>query len=109
MEDTSHCLLAGEGALKFAKRIGFPVLENPSELVTEESHRFSQSAKEQGIREQINSDPNLKGDEPVRNADEVVKHGQGFDTVGAVAMDSHGRLASATSTGNNIIVILSEL
>lgn len=27
--------------------------------------------------------------------------GQGFDTVGAVAVDSKGRLASATSTGEN--------
>ena len=91
MEDTPHCLLAGQGALKFAKKIGFPVVENTSELITAESHERSADATNYlGI---------------VKNYVGTVKETgnayskQGFDTVGAVALDSHGRLASATSTG----------
>ena len=89
MEDTPHCLLAAEGALKFARKIGFPVLENPLELVTNESHERS-----------------AKGPDYVVMADNYLSLGdvhnrQGFDTVGALALDSCGRLASATSTGVN--------
>lgn len=87
MEDTPHCLLAAEGALKFARKIGFPVLENPLELVTNESHARS-----------------AQGENYVAMAENYLSTGdadnkQGFDTVGALALDSHGRLASATSTG----------
>ena len=93
MEDTPHCLLAAEGALKFAKKIGFPVLENPLELVTNESHeRSAEGANYIGIAKNYLS----LGDPDYR---------QGFDTVGALALDSQGRLASATSTGDNLFKI----
>ena len=90
MEDTPHCLLAAEGALKFARKIGFPVLENPLELVTNESHeRSAEGSNYVAISE------NYLSLEDVDNR-------QGFDTVGALALDSLGRLASATSTGVNL-------
>ena len=83
MEDTPHCLLVGEGALKFAKKVGFPILANPLELVTKESQERYKNARD------------YLGNVEFRN---VVT---GWDTVGAVALDSNGRLASATSTGIN--------
>lgn len=83
MEDTPHCLLVGEGALKFAKKVGFPILANPLELVTKESHEHCKDAKD------------YLGNIEFRN--DVT----GWDTVGAVALDSNGGLASATSTGIN--------
>lgn len=92
MEDTPHCLLAGDGALKFAKKIGFPVLDNPVELATEESHERSRDAENYlGTAEKYVSVGAVE--------EEGTVTGQGFDTVGAVALDSNGRLASATSTG----------
>ena len=94
MEDTPHCILAGEGALKFAKKSGFPVLENPLELATAESHERSKEASYYlgKAGKWVNADaPDVNG----------TITGQGFDTVGAVAVDSKGRLASATSTGEN--------
>ena len=92
MEDTPHCLLAGDGALKFAKKIGFPVLDNPVELATEESHERSRVAdKYLGTAEKYVSVGAVE--------DKGTVTGQGFDTVGAVALDSIGGLASATSTG----------
>src|SRR6476620_118294 len=60
-----HIMLAGEGALLFARQIGFPECA-PESLVVESEKKRWQS-----------------------------KHG----TVGAVAFDSAGRLAVATSTG----------
>jgi L-asparaginase / beta-aspartyl-peptidase len=65
MEDGRHVMLAGEGALLFARRIGFP--ECPSESLIVDHRRKSWEDK----------------------------HG----TVGCVAVDSHGQLAVATSTG----------
>lgn len=90
MEDTPHCLLAAEGALKFARKIGFPVLENPLELVTNESHEWSAEGPDYVVM----------ADNYLSSGD--VDKGQGFDTVGALALDSCGRLASATSTGVNL-------
>jgi len=37
MEETSHCLLCGEGAMKFARSINFPLLSDPQELITNDS------------------------------------------------------------------------
>ena len=65
LEDGRHIMLAGEGALLFARQIGFPEC-TPESLIVESEKKRWQS-----------------------------KHG----TVGAVAFDSAGRLAVATSTG----------
>lgn len=94
MEDTPHCLSAAEGALKFARKIGFPVLENPLELITNESHKRSAH----GTNYVVMAENYLDTVRQIEAAD----NRQGFDTVGALALDSHGRLASATSTGVNL-------
>src|SRR4029453_9392010 len=65
LEDGRHILLAGEGALLFARQIGFRECAPESLIVESEKKRWQS------------------------------KHG----TVGAVAFDSAGRLAVATSTG----------
>jgi L-asparaginase / beta-aspartyl-peptidase len=65
LEDGRYILLAGEGALLFARQIGFPECAPEALLVESEKKRWQS------------------------------KHG----TVGAVAFDSAGRLAVATSTG----------
>ena len=92
MEDTPHCLLAGDGALKFAKKIGFPVLDNPVELATKESYERSRDGENY-----LGAAEKYVYAGAVEDVGTVT--GQGFDTVGAVALDSNGRLASATSTG----------
>ena len=65
MEDGRHIMLAGEGALLFARQIGFPECSPESLIVEREKKRWEE------------------------------KHG----TVGAVALDAHGELVAATSTG----------
>ena len=81
MERTEHNLLAGAGALRFARNVGFEELQ-PESLLTERELEFFQ---------QIRNDPGFRTHHPF-------KEGPG-DTVGAVALDRDGNLAVATSTG----------
>ena len=37
MEKTPHCLLVGEGAMKFAEKVNYPILKDPNELITKDS------------------------------------------------------------------------
>ncbi len=99
MEDGRQVLLAGEGAKRFAEKQGF-VLEPDEYFVTErrrrEWERFraaSERAERSGVR----------AAQPAAHADGaayVPWHPKG--TVGAVALDVHGDLAAATSTGGLI-------
>ncbi len=78
MEKTEHVLLVGEGAHRFAEKMGLEIID-PSELVTEREYLRWKEMKEKGYSP--------------RQA--FVKD----STVGAVALDSKGRLAVALSTG----------
>jgi len=81
MEETDHCLLVGQGANKFAARCGIPTV--PTEvLVTPEAMEQHRSISEY---------------KP--GVDDLFRRQAAHDTVGAVAMDSCGNLAAATSTG----------
>ena len=70
MEETPHVMLAGEGAVSFAMAQGFEIVEEPRKYYTLPI----------GVR---------------KNEIDKQTHG----TVGAVAQDSNGELAAATSTG----------
>ena len=85
MEKTPHCALNIEGSLAFAKKIGYPVLKDPMELVTEQAKVKGNAFKK--YNNAVHS--HIEG----RSTDEY------HDTVGAVAMDTTCRIACATSTG----------
>ena len=102
MTDTNHCMLAGEGALKFARHVGIPVLEDPSSLISDHSHQIY-------MKEKLKHKENLKKeadctrkDTGVEKASQENKNTQaeGHDTVGTVAMDTNGHIAVSNSTGN---------
>ena len=95
MEETDHIILSGEGAVRFARSMGFPKY-NP---VTQRRKRML----EKGIKK-------LKEDKPIEYLSGLKKFmdkyskdfhlsDEKFGTVGACAIDKEGRLASATSTG----------
>ena len=87
MEETDHVMLAGEGALRFARAMGFgdhdPV--TPARLADWKEKRAKLGEGEGGglkMRRFLKDHPEYAG-----------------GTVGCVAVDRHGVLAAATSTG----------
>ncbi|MEX2701693.1 MAG: isoaspartyl peptidase/L-asparaginase, partial [Candidatus Baldrarchaeota archaeon] len=80
MELTEHVLLVGEGANRFAKKIGMKTVDL-SELVLEREIERWKKFKEGKISIEKLFEQTPKG------------------TVGAVALDKHGNFAAATSTG----------
>ncbi len=81
MEKSEHVFLAGEGALEFARSVN-TAFEKPEYFY--DQFRYDQW---QGMRESGKVQLDHAGDE------------RKFGTVGAVALDSAGNLAAATSTG----------
>lgn len=85
MERTDHLLLAGEGALQFARTLGFPDYNPVTEARLAQWRRLRQGLREGG---RVSLEALLgRGPEDVG------------DTVGAVALDRNGGLAVASSTG----------
>lgn len=87
MDKLPHVLLAGEGAEEFARTQGMEMM--PDEYFFTERRR--QQLQEAIAKEKSNIITELS--EGGRGQDD--KHG----TIGAVALDRHGNLAAATSTG----------
>lgn len=86
MQHSPHVMLSGSGALAFARQQGLAI-EAPEFFHSD--YRWQQLLQ---IRDQAHTAlDHALGEEP---ADE-----KSFGTVGAVALDSHGALAAATSTG----------
>ena len=83
MEESEHVLLVGMGAARFARVHGIPACRKDDLIVDREISRWRdmQRTKRLSIRDLFRS-ARVPG-----------------DTVGAVAMDRAGNLASATSTG----------
>jgi beta-aspartyl-peptidase (threonine type) len=102
MERTPHVLLAGRGADEFAREMQVE-FEDDKYFYTEFRYRQLLKAREAGriqldhtasepalIEKEIERDENLKSE---------IKNVKSLGTVGAVARDSQGNLAAATSTG----------
>jgi beta-aspartyl-peptidase (threonine type) len=90
MEQSPHVLFQGEGAEKFAQQQGFKLVRN-SYFIT--PRRVEELKKAQAAEKARTKKPHEARRAP-SSGDEV-----GFGTVGAVALDQHGNLAAATSTG----------
>jgi beta-aspartyl-peptidase (threonine type) len=82
MEKSEHVFLAGQGAAAFAKSIG---------MQFEVDEYFFDEFRYQQLQEAISSGKVL--------LDHTENGNKKFGTVGAVALDQHGNLAAATSTG----------
>ncbi|KAL2083226.1 hypothetical protein ACEWY4_020999 [Coilia grayii] len=81
MEQTEHAMLTDRGANLFAEKMGLPTVTT-EDLVTETERREWERQKSYAV-----------GVKELFNKQWV------HDTVGAVALDSHGNVACATSTG----------
>jgi beta-aspartyl-peptidase (threonine type) len=99
MEESYHCALSGEGALKFAEKIGFTGICEPGDLVEEETslkHKFDYESYPKFVESYFGG-----------NTSQDPHECYTYDTVSAVALDKNGHLACATSTGNIKVVIRS--
>lgn len=94
MEKSEHVLLSGRGAEAFAAAQGIEMVD-PSYFYTPERWKGLQRAKQRDSIDQ------LKKVEQIAYAAELdaERRKDKYGTVGAVALDIHGNLAAATSTG----------
>lgn len=98
MENTDHVMLAGEGALELAKAYNIKACNaEPTEENLQNYNRFLENAKRSG-KEKIKEEypKNHKYLKHITNNNEEGNH---LGTVGAVAIDKDGNVASAVSTG----------
>ncbi len=97
MEFTDHVLLSGEYATKFALMMGIEPARN---LVTPAKiRRYKQLIKE--LEKNNSKNLNVYKQIALKNISQNVHNliNNEGETVGAVALDSHGKLAAGTSTG----------
>lgn len=92
MERSEHVMLIGEGAEKFAKAHGAVMVE-PSYFFTQDRWDALQKAKKADSLKMRTDTASKKAVRQLDNPDNK------YGTVGAVALDKHGNLAAATSTG----------
>jgi N4-(beta-N-acetylglucosaminyl)-L-asparaginase len=91
MQRTDHCLLVGEGALKFARAHGFPEVN----LLTDEARKIWLHWKETNGKESDWIAPPLSELDPVvREFFGIRAHG----TIHCSALDTHGNLGCVTTT-----------
>jgi len=104
MQKTQHVLLAGDGAIEFARQQGVP-FENDEYFFTEHRWLQLQHARAEGVVELDHTPEELElleeSETEATPADQhfVFPNDKPLGTVGAVACDINGHLAAATSTG----------
>jgi L-asparaginase / beta-aspartyl-peptidase len=93
MEKSEHVLMVGAGAEKFAKESGVEIVD-PKYFWTKERWDALQAIKkEDSTKTELDHGTKKSMKLGIENRDHK------FGTVGAVALDVHGNLAAATSTG----------
>ena len=87
MEKSEHVLMCGEGAAKFAKSINTEFADDSYFFVQARFDQLQEAKKTDGVFLDHSGEANAEDNK------------QKFGTVGAVALDVHGTIAAATSTG----------
>jgi beta-aspartyl-peptidase (threonine type) len=95
MEKSPHVMITGKGAEKFAQQHGIEIVD-PSYFYTEDRWKGLQRAKSEDSTKMQQDHTDTSKKVSLRQPENKdYKYG----TVGAVALDRHGNLAAATSTG----------
>lgn len=90
LEKSPHLYFVAEGAERFASENGLRLIDNSELILPREIERWKSAAEQRY----------LKVPEEFRGG--RGSHDDSHDTVGAVALDRHGNIAAATSTGGTL-------
>lgn len=96
--DTPHVILSGDGAVQFARKMGFPDFYHPSETAREKFTKARNLIKGNRMQE-LREDWVGVDIKAIWNFTRTFEEVFGTDTIGAVAIDKDGLLAAANSTG----------
>lgn len=97
LENSPHIYFVGEGAERFAVEQGVALIDNGELIVEREIERWKNAAEQR----YLTVPPEFSG--VVLDSNDLGSHNlDSHDTVGAVAVDARGNIASATSTGGTL-------
>lgn len=106
MDSTPHLLLAGEGATRFAHRIGFEdVVPTGAEALEKYRARMKRQAEVFGCTDTTFFDWRRYWNFPGPMPADVLEWGRHGDTVGTVARDAAGTFAATLSTGGTSVTL----
>jgi beta-aspartyl-peptidase (threonine type) len=101
LDKSPHVYYVGSGAEAFAQSQGMPLIHNSELVIDRERRRLAEAqAREQAGAPDRTFSGHPPSDEPYES--DPGPNETSHDTVGAVALDSEGRLAAATSTGGTL-------
>ncbi len=90
LEKSPHCYFVAEGAERFAEENGMALVDNSELVLPREVERWKSAAEQRYLSL------------PAEFAGDTQGNLDSHDTVGAVALDHKGNIASATSTGGTL-------
>ena len=106
MDSTPHLFLAGEGATRFAHRIGFAdVVPVSAEAMAKYRARMKRQAALFGRRDTTIFDWRRFWNFPGAMPPDVLEWGRHGDTVGSVSRDANGHFAAVLSTGGTSVTL----
>jgi beta-aspartyl-peptidase (threonine type) len=104
LDESPHVYFVGAGAERFARQHGMELCENTDLVIPREQERlyaFQQAELAGGIDETFSGPVAESVADPALDKESAAAL-KSHDTVGAVALDIHGNIAAATSTGGTL-------
>ena len=101
LEQSPHVYFVGSGAEEFAKSRGMALIENVELVLDRERERLKVAREREAAGL---ADATFSGLEDDKGPETAIPRvvDDSHDTVGAVALDTHGNIAAATSTGGTL-------
>jgi beta-aspartyl-peptidase (threonine type) len=104
LDESPHVYFVGAGAERFARQHGMALCDNMDLVIPREQERLYafQKAELEGATDETFSGPAVESASESAFDKESAAALKSHDTVGAVALDIHGNIAAATSTGGTL-------